>query len=71
MYLWIPLLNGQDDWQATEQLMAEQQIVITPGSGFGPGGAGYVRISMVALPRVLEEACERIAGVLNPAATTA
>lgn len=71
MYLWIPLLDGRSDWEITDQLLESEKIVITPGSGFGPGGAGHVRVSMVALPRVLEEACERIAGVLTAAVPSA
>jgi aspartate/methionine/tyrosine aminotransferase len=69
MYLWIPVPEGQTDWEVTERLLAEERIVITPGSGFGPGGAPYVRISMVAAPDVLRDACRRCAAPwLEPAA---
>jgi LL-diaminopimelate aminotransferase len=61
MYLWIPVPRGMSDWDVTEQLLAEEHIVITPGSGFGPGGAPYIRISMVAPPDVLRDACRRAA----------
>ena len=61
MYLWIPVPPGTTDWEVTERLLAEEHIVITPGSGFGPGGAGYVRISLVAPPDVLRAACRRAA----------
>jgi LL-diaminopimelate aminotransferase len=61
MYLWIPVPPGVTDWEVTERLLAEERIVITPGSGFGPGGAGYVRISLVAPPETLREACRRAA----------
>ncbi|MEZ4377744.1 MAG: aminotransferase class I/II-fold pyridoxal phosphate-dependent enzyme [Gemmatimonadales bacterium] len=61
MYLWIPVPEGQTDWEVTERLLAEERIVITPGSGFGPGGAPYIRISMVAPPDLLREACRRCA----------
>ena len=33
---------------------------VTPGGGFGPGGSRYVRVSMVAPPAVLRDACRRI-----------
>src|SRR5690606_29765264 len=62
MYLWIPVPEGVTDWEVTERLLAEERIVVTPGSGFGPGGSGYVRISMVAAPEVLRDACRRAAG---------
>ncbi len=61
MYLWIPVPAGMTDWDVTDKLLAEERIVITPGSGFGPGGAGYIRISMVAPPEVLRDACRRAA----------
>ncbi len=61
MYLWLPVPAEMTDWDVTERLMAEERIVITPGSGFGPGGASYVRISMVAPPDVLRDACRRAA----------
>jgi LL-diaminopimelate aminotransferase len=61
MYLWIPVPAGSTDWEVTERLLAEERIVITPGSGFGPGGVGYVRISLVAPPETLREACRRAA----------
>ncbi len=61
MYLWIPVPRGMTDWGVTELLMAEERIVLTPGSGFGPGGAPYIRISMVAPPDVLRDACRRVA----------
>jgi LL-diaminopimelate aminotransferase len=44
MYLWIPVPAGTTDWEVTERLLAEERIVVTPGSGFGPGGAPNVRI---------------------------
>lgn len=61
MYLWIPVPTGVTDWEVTDRLLATERIVITPGSGFGPGGAGYIRISMVAPPDVLRDACRRAA----------
>lgn len=69
MYLWIPVPEGTTDWGLTERLLAEERIVITPGSGFGPGGTPYVRISMVAEPSVLRDAGRRAAHAwLSPAA---
>lgn len=69
MYLWIPVPDGMTDWEVTRQLLDEERIVITPGSGFGPGGAPYIRVSMVARPDVLRDACRRIARPWARAAT--
>ncbi|MEO5799899.1 MAG: aminotransferase class I/II-fold pyridoxal phosphate-dependent enzyme [Gemmatimonadales bacterium] len=63
MYLWLPVPAGMTDWEATELLLAREGIVLTPGSGFGAGGAGYLRMSMVAPPAVLEDAARRAASL--------
>lgn len=61
MYFWLPVPPGMTDWEATELLLEREGIVLTPGSGFGAGGAGYLRMSMVASPSVLEAAARRAA----------
>jgi LL-diaminopimelate aminotransferase len=60
MYLWQPVPNGVDDWTFVRAMLEEAQVVVTPGSAFGPGGAGYYRLSYVAEPPVLQAAIERI-----------
>jgi aspartate/methionine/tyrosine aminotransferase len=54
-----------DDWTFIRTMIEEAQVVVTPGSAFGPGGAGYYRLSFVAEPAVLEAAVERIVAVCN------
>ena len=61
MYLWQPVPNGVDDWTFVRAMLEDAQVVVTPGSAFGPGGAGYYRLSFVAEPAVLEAAVQRIA----------
>ncbi|MES2304148.1 MAG: aminotransferase class I/II-fold pyridoxal phosphate-dependent enzyme [Gemmatimonadota bacterium] len=63
MYLWLPVPAGMTDWEATELLLSREGIVLTPGSGFGTGGAEYLRMSMVAPPAVLEDAARRAASI--------
>jgi LL-diaminopimelate aminotransferase len=60
MYLWIPVPDGTTDWELTERILREERVMVTPGGGFGPGGSRYVRVSMVAPPAVLRDACHRI-----------
>jgi LL-diaminopimelate aminotransferase len=60
MYLWHPLPAGVDDWTFVRAMLEEARVVVTPGSAFGPGGAGYYRLSYVAEPALLEAAMERI-----------
>jgi len=45
-------------------MLEDARVVVTPGSAFGPGGAGYFRLSYVAEPQVLESAMERIGGAV-------
>jgi LL-diaminopimelate aminotransferase len=35
-------------------------VVLTPGNAFGPGGEGYVRVSLIADQDRLAEAMDRI-----------
>ena len=60
MYLWHRVPNGVDDWSFVRAMLEDAQVVVTPGSAFGPGGAGYYRVSLVAEPPVLEAAVERM-----------
>ena len=59
MYLWLPVPAGVDEWTFVRALLDDASVVVTPGSAFGPGGAGYFRISLVAEPNVLTEAIGR------------
>jgi aspartate/methionine/tyrosine aminotransferase len=57
MYLWVAVPDADD---LTERLLA-QGVLISPGTFFGPSGAGYVRFALVP---TLEE-CERAAAILE------
>ncbi|VFA40680.1 aminotransferase class I/II-fold pyridoxal phosphate-dependent enzyme [Chryseobacterium indologenes] len=50
-FLWTKLpdtfLKKDDDIAFVEQLFKDTGVLITPGSGFGKAGAGYVRIALV------------------------
>jgi aspartate/methionine/tyrosine aminotransferase len=66
MYLWHRVPDGVDDWTFARAMLDDARVVVTPGSAFGPGGAGYYRVSLVAEPPVLEAAIERM-GVASTA----
>jgi succinyldiaminopimelate transaminase len=57
MYLWVAV---PDEKTVTEQLL-EHGVLISPGTYFGPSGAGYVRFALVP---TLEE-CKRAAAILE------
>ena len=44
-YIWVKTPNGVTSWQMFDRMLRELNVVITPGSGFGAQGEGYIRIS--------------------------
>jgi aspartate/methionine/tyrosine aminotransferase len=48
-----------------ERMLTEAMVAATPGSAFGPGGAGKIRISYAASKKWLNQALERIAKMLG------
>lgn len=59
-YVWLKTPNGMGSWQFFDLLLREAHIVGTPGSGFGPSGEGYFRLSAFGLKENVEEAISRI-----------
>jgi aminotransferase len=52
--------TGLHDVEFAEKLLKEEKVVVIPGSAFGEGGAGHVRVCYTAPMPLLEEALERI-----------
>lgn len=50
-----------DDATFAARLLKETAVAVTPGSAFGPGGEGHVRISFAATTDVIKQALGRIA----------
>jgi len=44
-YIWLKTPNNMDSWAFFDKLLNEANIVGTPGSGFGPAGRGYFRLT--------------------------
>lgn len=59
-YLWARTPMGYTSVSFTERVLKETGVMITPGSGFGKGGEGYVRFSLTVPSERLHEAVERI-----------
>jgi LL-diaminopimelate aminotransferase len=62
-YIWLKTPNGLSSWDFFDRLLQKANIVGTPGSGFGPSGEGYFRLTAFALPENVKEAMERFAAV--------
>lgn len=59
-YVWATVPKGFTSVSFTERVLRETGVVITPGSGFGKGGEGFVRFSLTVPSERLREAVERI-----------
>jgi LL-diaminopimelate aminotransferase len=59
-YIWLKTPKGLDSWQFFDRLLNEVSIVGTPGSGFGPSGEGYFRLTAFGSLEATQEAVERI-----------
>ncbi|MGZ5537169.1 MAG: LL-diaminopimelate aminotransferase [Chthoniobacterales bacterium] len=44
-YIWVKTPHGLTSWEMFDRMLKELHVVITPGSGFGSCGEGYIRIS--------------------------
>ena len=44
--------------------MLEKGVVVTPGIGFGKYGEGFLRFALTIPIDRIEEACERISGIM-------
>lgn len=61
-YIWIDAKG--DSWAFFDKLLNQAGVVCTPGAGFGKCGEGYVRISAFNSFEYVQQAMQRISGVL-------
>ena len=59
-YIWLKTPQGMNSWAFFDWLLDSCQVVGTPGSGFGPSGEGYFRLTAFNTLRETERAIERI-----------
>ncbi len=59
-YLWMKTTNCLSSWEFFDKLLGETNVVGTPGSGFGPKGEGYFRLSAFGHRENVEAAVESI-----------
>lgn len=59
-YLWVKTPNNMTSWEFFDKILSEAHVVVTPGSGFGPSGEGYFRISAFGHRDSVIEAVESI-----------
>lgn len=59
-YIWLKTPDRMTSWEFFDYLLEERNIVGTPGSGFGPSGEGYFRLTAFGSLENTKDAMERI-----------
>lgn len=59
-YIWLKVPDGMTSWDFFDKLLDEVNIVGTPGSGFGPHGEGYFRLTAFGTKENTIKAIDRI-----------
>lgn len=59
-YIWLKTPKGMTSWEFFDHLLENANVVGTPGSGFGPSGEGYFRLTAFGTYENTVEAIERI-----------
>ncbi len=59
-YIWLETPKGMTSWDFFDYLLADANVVGTPGSGFGPSGEGYFRLTAFGTYESTLEAIDRI-----------
>lgn len=59
-YIWLKTPDGMKSWDFFDYLLEKANVVGTPGSGFGPSGEGYFRLTAFGSYENTLQAVERI-----------
>lgn len=59
-YLWIPVPATFNSWEFSYFVLEKTGVVLTPGPAYGPGGEGFVRLSLCLPKERLQEAMDRL-----------
>lgn len=59
-YIWLKTPEGMTSWDFFDNLLEKANVVGTPGSGFGPSGEGYFRLTAFGTYENTVKAIDRI-----------
>ena len=62
-YIWLETPKGMTSWDFFDFLLEKANVVGTPGSGFGPNGEGYFRLTAFGTYENTTAAIERIRNI--------
>lgn len=59
-YIWLKTPDNMSSWDFFDKMLLKANVVGTPGSGFGPSGEGYFRLTAFGTHEATKTALERI-----------
>jgi LL-diaminopimelate aminotransferase len=59
-YVWMKTPGELTSWEFFDKILGECHVVGTPGSGFGPSGEGFFRLSAFGHRENIEQAVDSI-----------
>lgn len=63
-YIWFKTIGGMSSWDFFDFILANANVVTTPGSGFGPSGEGFIRLTAFGDAEQSRIAVSRISEIL-------
>lgn len=61
LYVWACVPDGYTSGEFSECVLEEKDIFVTPGTGYGEHGEGYIRLSLTVPDDQLDKAVDRLA----------
>jgi LL-diaminopimelate aminotransferase len=65
LYVWAKVPDGYNSVDFTNDLLDQMGVAVTPGSGYGRGGEGYVRLSLTIPDVSLVKGLSKLSGWRN------
>ncbi|MEJ2740555.1 MAG: aminotransferase class I/II-fold pyridoxal phosphate-dependent enzyme, partial [Dehalococcoidia bacterium] len=59
-YIWAKVPEGYTSVEFTTSLLDKANVAVTPGTGYGSAGEGYVRLSITLSDERLNEGIKRL-----------
>lgn len=66
LYVWVPVPRGASSSEFAATVLEKTGVLVTPGTGYGKYGEGYVRLSLTVPDDRLDEALRRLEKAFEP-----
>ena len=60
LYVWASVPDGYSSARFSEMLLEDRDVLVSPGSGYGENGEGYIRLSLTIAEERLDEGLRRM-----------